>query len=474
MKVVCLTTILFVTSYTVAAKKPQAKYVFYMIGDGMGINEVYGAQLYNRATGNGPETLPMTKFPVRTFVTTNSASAIVTDSAAGGTALSTGRKTANDVMGMDASKTEAMSSIAEWAKASGFGTGVATSVGVNHATPAAFYAHTPTRKNYETIAEQLISSQVDFAAGAGFLNEKDKTGHDSEYFEDKARAAGISILRGAELNTAGIHTNRIICFSADPKATKLKFAIDMKPGDTKLVDFTRAGIEYLYANYAKKGFFFMIEGGQIDSAGHNDDAATNSVEVNDFAESVNAVLDFYNQHPDETLIVITADHETGAFVPSSGAHGMGPEILGLQKESENVISDKFKAFAQNRRTPPSWDEVKNFLRENLGFWDKVAVDSKTEASFKETYETAFVRKENTDVVTLYSVNTKIISDAVDYFDKQSGFIYAHGSHSYSPVGLYVKGVGAEEFWNCEDNTDIPKTIAKIAKYRYVNSVINNL
>jgi len=463
LKVVLVAAFALFMVAPLGAKNPQAKYVFYMIGDGMGINAVYGAQNYNRATGNGPETINITDFPVRTFVTTVSTS-LVTDSAAGGTALATGCKTENGVMGMDASKTQPLSSVAEWAQAAGFGTGVATSVGVNHATPAAFYAHTPSRDNYETIAEQLIASKIAFAAGGGFITDKNSS-NKASLFEDKAKAAGMKVLRGADLKMAGSLKDRVLCFSVDPNATNLKYAVDRKPGDTKLVDFTQAGIDYLYANYGKKGFFLMIEGGQIDGAGHNDDAYTDAEEVNDFARAIDAVLAFYNQHPDETLIVVTSDHETGACMLGAGQYSMNPELLTYQKGSENTISNNFKAFSQGRQTPPSWEEVQEFLKENLGLWDKVKVDPRTEASLKETYERTFIRNENTDVVTLYSVNTKIVSDAIDYLDRMAGYSYAHGSHTGSPVGLYVKGVGAEQFMQCKDNTDISKTIAKVANYK---------
>ena len=136
--------VLILVSLSVAAKNGQPKYVFYMIGDGMGINQVYGTQIYNVANSAGPAVINFTQFPVKGFVTTHSASSLVTDSAAAGTALSTGTKTYNDAMGVDMDKNP-LSNIAEWAKAAGFGTGVATSVGVNHATPAAFYAHAASR-----------------------------------------------------------------------------------------------------------------------------------------------------------------------------------------------------------------------------------------------------------------------------------------------------------------------------------------
>ena len=455
-------TFLVISASAFGAKQP--KYVFYLIGDGMGVNEVFGTQIYNKATGLGPEQLNFTQFPVLTLVTTHSATSLVTDSAAGGTALSTGVKTYNDAMGVDINKAP-ISNIAEWAKAAGFGTGVATSVGVNHATPAAFYAHAASRNEYEKIAMQLIESKMDFAAGAGFLNEVRKTGHDSAYLEEQAKAAGISILRGSELKNAASHKERVICFSANPKENELQYAIDRRPGDTTLSDFVQAGIDNLYAKYAKKGFFFMIEGGKIDYAGHNNDGAADFQEVNDFAAAIDLVLAFYNQHPDETLIVITADHETGGLMLGAGQYAMDPERLAAQKKSEVVLNDMFKAFVGNdRRNIPSWDAMKGWLKVNLGLWDTVRVDAKTERALWESYEKS-VAPGGSQIVTLYSASTQVVSDAIEYLNKAAAYSWAHGAHSGSPVGLYVKGAGANSFLECHDNTQIPVIIAKLAGYK---------
>lgn len=455
---------LIVISASASAAK-QPKYVFYLIGDGMGVNEVYGTQIYNKATGLGPETINFTQFPVLTLITTHSATSLVTDSAAGGTALSTGVKTYNDAMGVDVDKNP-LSNIAEWAKAAGFGAGVATSVGVNHATPAAFYAHAASRNEYEKIAMQLIQSNLDFAAGAGFLNEVKKTGHDSAYLEQQARNAGISILRGSELKYAASHKERVICFSANPMETELQYAIDRRPGDTKLCDFVQAGIDNLYAKYAKKGFFFMIEGGKIDYAGHNNDGAADFQEVNDFADAVDLVLAFYNQHPDETLIVITADHETGGLMLGAGQYLMNPERLAAQKKSEVVLNDMFKEFVARggRRSLPAWDDMKEWLKENLGLWGPIRVDPKTERALWESYEKS-VAPGGAQVTTLYSVSTQVVSDAIEYLNKSAAYSWAHGAHSGSPVGLYVKGAGANSFLECHDNTEIPVIIARLAGYK---------
>ncbi len=449
---------------TEPVQKP--KYVFYFIGDGMGINHVFGTELYNAATGYQPEQVNFFHFPVRTIITTFSANSKVTDSAAAGTALSTGNKTNNSSMGVDKDNNP-VSSVAEWAKEAGFGTGVATSVGVNHATPAAFYSHSLSRNNYEEIAEQLAVSPLDFAAGCRFLNQEKKTGHNSEYLEELQRKAGRAVLRGAELKSIASHEGRVVCLNANPDSEDdLPYALDRKNGDTQLSDFVQAGVDYLYAKYAEKGFFFMIEGGSIDHFGHNNDGAGDFAEINDMARNVDIALAFYDQHPDETLIVVTADHETGGMYIS----GSNIAYLACQRYSENTLTAKFRELytdpsGNGAAKVLSWEEVKEFLSTELGLWRTVKVDQAAEDSFKASYERMFIKGENEEVVSLYAVNTKLISDAIDYLNNASGISFRTGSHSGSPLGLYVKGVGQSEFLNCQDNTDVPKMIAKIAGYR---------
>ena len=489
---------------------PQVKYVFYMIGDGMGINQVIGAEQYNAGTGYGPEEINFAHFPVRNFISTISASSLVTDSAAGGTALSTGVKTYNNAVGVDMDGNP-VSNLVEWAKEAGYGTGVATSVGVNHATPACFIAHTAQRGSYEEIAFQYLHAPVDFAAGAGFITERN-SGHDAAFFETEARGAGIKILRGPE-QFKGIEEipGRVLCLSGKAQ-TELPYAIDRKEDDTSLSDFVEAGIKYLDARYGDKGFFFMIEGGRIDNGGHADDAAACFQEVTDFAAAIDIVLAFQAQHPDETLIVVTADHETGGLELGSGQYEMHPDRMASQTMSMDAVNARFReAFypprqqggqgqgqgrgqrpqgqggppqgqgprqgqggpggpggppAQQQYTPPTWEQVKTFFSENLGLWTTVAVDRRTEEALKATYDSTFGAGGNREnnVTNLYSVNTTLVADAVGYLNKTSGFQWSHGAHTGSPVGLYVSGKGSEAFIPVTDNAQIAPIIATLAGY----------
>ena len=454
-----------------ARKKSGPKYVFFMIGDGMGINQVYGAQNYNQVTGDGPKFINFTQFPVRTMVTTFSSSSLVTDSAAGGTALSTGVKTYNGAIGLDPDH-KPITSICVWAHNKGFGTGVATTVGVNHATPAAFYGHADNRNEYEKIANQLIESDfIDFAAGGGFIVERN-TGHDSKYFEDKAKDAGITVLYGRDqFKNLSSQKGRVICVDTNYSSTDVNFAMDQQPGETTLSDFVAAGIDYLYGNYGKKGFFYMVECGEIDGAGHNNDAICNIKEINDFAKAIDVVLDFYKKHPDETLILITADHETGGLELGDN-YIMHPELLYGHKKSEGEINKLFREFAgvgpdrnplPNRRIP-TYQEMQAFLSEHLGLWSTIEVSEAQEAHFRDLYHRAFVLNQTEMVEALYSVSNRIVSDAIVYADRQAGYIWTHGGHTGSPVGLYVKGAGAIEFMAVTDNSMIPLTIKKVANY----------
>ena len=148
----------------------QAKYVFYFIGDGMGVNQVNGTQTYLAALEGriGITSLCFTRFPVCGLVTTFSGTNGVTDSAAAGTALATGRKTGNHVLGLLADEQTPVTSVAQWAHEAGAAVGVSTSVSVDHATPAAFYAHVADRTAYHQIGSQLPAAGFDFYAGSDF------------------------------------------------------------------------------------------------------------------------------------------------------------------------------------------------------------------------------------------------------------------------------------------------------------------
>ena len=314
----------------------------------------------------------------------------------------------------------------------------------------------------------MIDSPVDFMAGSTFLTNRG-SGHDAAYFEHKADSAGIAIFKGpGAIANIDLKAPRVLCLSAKVEDS-LPYAIDRKEDDTRLADFTDAGIRYLEARYGKKGFFFMIEGGKIDYAGHGNDAATCFQEVNDMAQSVDLALTFLARYPKETLIVITADHETGGLMLGSGRYEMHPERLAKQHACVDELTNLFRAQFFPTDQPfktPSWEAVKAFFNEQLGLWGEVEVNERTEGELKEIYDRTFGKggDRNLTEENLYSSNFRIVADVVRALDRAAGYQWSFGSHSGSPVGLYVTGACAEQFNTVKDNAEIAPLIAKLAGY----------
>ena len=447
--VLLCTAALVLLSADASAKTP--KYVIMMIGDGMGINHVTATQYYMDSQGMGD--LNFYHFPVRTFVTTRSASSLVTDSAAAGTALSCGFKVNNGSVGWSTEE-QPLENLVEKAAKKGYGTGVVSTDGICQATPATFSAHTASRKSTDDIAVQMLSSKIDFIAG-GSVKTKEKT---PEEWVAYAREQGRTVFCNGE-KYVPCRGSRVLYLSDDLSRGDLSYAIDRKEGQTGLLDFTSAALDYLYGNF-KNGFFLMVEGGNIDHASHSRDAACMLGEIIDFSKSVSLALEFYEKHRDETLLIVTSDHETGACMIS----GKKTSLLANQDCSVNTLTSELSALCANGGEP-SWHEVKSLLSAHTGLWDKVPVGKEEERVFTRLYTESFLDRQSDEEKDLYHSNKKIAVEAVLYLAERSGVQLVYSSHTGAPVGLYAIGVNADKMGACRDNTDIPVTIAKIAGYK---------
>ena len=360
----------------------QAKYVFYFIGDGMGVNHVNGTEMYRAAIEDGRigrGALLFTQFPASGMAYTFSATNPVTDSAAGGTALASGYKTYNGAIGMDDDK-NVIPSVAHMAKDAGRKVGVTSSVSVDHATPAAFYAHQARRNMYYEIATDLPKADFDFYGGSGFL--KRKTTHDKQeatdvydIFED----AGYTIAYGYEdYKKKGKSAGKMILIQdedADPNS--LPYAIDRKDDDLTLAQITESAIDFLMKNN-KKGFFLMVEGGKIDWSSHGNDAATTFEEVIDMDNAIAVAYEFYKKHPKETLIVVTADHETGGLSLGNNRYQMNLGALQYQECSADELSNKISELRKEKNNQVSWEDLTELLADELGFWDALQLSGAEE------------------------------------------------------------------------------------------------
>ncbi|MBQ2424768.1 MAG: alkaline phosphatase, partial [Alistipes sp.] len=352
-----------------AEKRP--KYIFMFIGDGLGINHIYGTELYNAAVhpdrpNHGQ--MSFSRFPIRTYVTNHSSSSLVTDSSAAATALAAGVKTANGYMGVDAEK-RSVKNIAELVSELGMKVGVVTNVGMNHATPSAFFAHHESRSAYKALYEQYVKSDVDFAAGAAILHRK-KDGLTVDDYIKMAKDAKIEVVH--DLNKAAkVRGKRVLLLPEEQKKKTLKYATDCQQGDWTIVDFTDAAIKYLEREAKKDGFFLMVEAGHMDYSAHDNDAVTTFEEVNHLSDSVAKALEFYNNHPDETLIIVTADHETGGLSLGYSKYKMNLERLAWQKGSVSTLTRKMQAFRDQGFN--TWEQMQELLKRELGLWENVSV-----------------------------------------------------------------------------------------------------
>jgi alkaline phosphatase len=450
----------------------QAKYVFYFIGDGMGVNQVQGTELYRGELEGKIGITPIwfTQFPYATTATTFSATNGVTDSAAAGTALATGNKTQNGTIGMKQDLQTEVSSVAVWAKNKGCRVGVTTSVSVDHATPAAFYAHDPSRGSYYKIGTDLYKAGFDFYAGSDFIdpNNKDNKDGNSENLYTMAEKNGYTIARGyKDYLKKCKKADKMILFQSEKASEKdrtaIPYAIDRTKDDLTLADITRSAINFLSKDLSK-GFFLMVEGGKIDWACHSNDAATAFHEVADMDEAVKVAYEFYSQHPDETLIVVTADHETGGFVLGTGAYKLNLQVLKNQKVSESGFTRILNELRKRYNNNVSWEKVQQALKENFGFWDKVKLNEKQEERLLAKYNDTFKGKEAKLEKSEYAQDEPLAAEAKRIIDEIALVGWTSGGHSAGYVPVFAIGAGADLFQGRIDNTEIPIKIAKAAGY----------
>ena len=461
--------IIFATFLSVAVFSfAQAKYVFYFIGDGMGANQVLGAEMYRSALQGEPlgrvQTL-MTTFPYSGEASTYSKSNGITDSAAAGTCLATGSKTTNGTLGLDENGAR-LTTIAEELKAQGWGVGIMTTVAIDHATPAAFYAHVQKRSEYYKIGKQLPESRFDFFGGAGFHYPNGKHDDKPVNLYRLAEENGYLVAHGYDEAQKAISrqpseiSKLILVQKDDDQGAKhgdnLRYSIDQKEGDLTLKQIVSTAIPFLDARYDR--FFMMVEGGMIDYACHGNDAATAFGEVWDMDEAMRVAFEFYKAHPDETLIIVTADHETGGLALGNSDYTLHLDQLQYQKGSAWAVSEAFKQLFEKEKKP-SWNQVKAVLREQLGFWNQVEIDADEEKELKDLFKQVSKKKVH-ETKTLYK-NLEVFADAgIALLNKKAHVGWTTRAHSAHAVPVFAIGAGAERFSGWHDNTEIAPLILK--------------
>ena len=372
----------------------QAKYIFLMIGDGMGETHVAAAESYlSYEKGRfGGEQLTFTQFPVLGSCTTYSANSEVTCSSASGTAIASGYKTNNDLIGLNP-EGEPLKSIAYILKEQGYKVGIMSSVPVNHATPASFYAHNGNRNDYYNISMEIPESGFDFFGGSGFIHYYGKKG-EKDGIDRFLQDNGYTVCYGErEFEEKSDDCDKVIFIqnSGKGKEARLYNADGKKEdGDIDLGEMLDLAIDYLGD---KQPFFIMCEGGEIDWCAHENKTMPMIKAVMNFDDAVAEAYKFYLKHPDETLIVVTADHETGGITLGGAQH--------VYKLTWEAIAEEWETSGEA-----------NFLNS----------------------------KDNEEL------------------NRKGNIGWTTHAHTGGPVPVYAIGKGAERFAGRIDNTDIIKKI----------------
>lgn len=434
------------------------KYIFYFIGDGMGLGPVQAAQNYLNDIMGDKDGLNMLQMPHATFAHTRSANRPVTDSAAAGTALATGHKTNNSMLGVTPDST-AVSSIATQLHNDGWGVGLVTTVAPDDATPAAFYAHVPKRKMFTQIGHDFIASDFEFLAGSTLRGAKNDKGNSTGLLETIAKN-GISLTYSPDSVDSRANRRWILLNRNNLNSDNVGFTIDSLPHNT-LQQMTTAAIDHLMA-VSPERFFLMVEGGNIDHALHANDPASAIIDIINFDKTLALALEFMAAHPDETLIVVTADHDTGGLTTGCRATGYHcyPERLTHQKMSFDRLNDTFNAMIRSRRDY-KWEDIKQFLKENMGLFDHVKVSAKEEKKLQKEFK-KIAKNRSHDKKTLYLSINGFIDKVIDLYNDKAGYGFTTSGHSGNPVPLFATGANSHLFSKAVDNTQIPKLIIKAA------------
>lgn len=288
------------TNQTAEAKaEPQVKNVIVMIGDGMGVSQIYAGLTANKGS------LHLERSHFVGFSKTYSANNYITDSAAGGTAIACGIKTNNGAIGVDPAGNR-VKSMLEYAAENGLSTGVIASCAITHATPASFVAHQPSRKMEEEIAVDFVNSDITLFIGGGqkfFANRSDKVN-----LLEKLEAKGFQVALNMD-EVKQVSSGKLAGLVAEEHPAAYPERGEFLP------ESVETALTILQNN--EKGFFLMVEGSQIDWAGHANDKDMAVQEMLDFDRAVKVAFDYADQHPN-TLVVITADHETGGMSLTGG------------------------------------------------------------------------------------------------------------------------------------------------------------
>lgn len=461
------------------------KYVFLFIGDGMSYPQIQATADYLGALADddymqaepslddnggavldGPVALNFMNFEAAGSAVTYDSNSFAPDSASTATSISTGHKTYSGSINVDETGTVEYETISEKLHEQlGWEVGVISSVNLNHATPAAFYAHQASRGDYYEIGEELVESGFEYFAGGGLLDPDN--GGESDNLYDLAEEAGYTVSMDYATHDTVTADDKVVLideYLADSDA--MAYEIDRTDDMWSLADYVEKGIDVLMND---TGFFMMCEGGKIDWACHANDAATTIHDTMAFSDAVQVAIDFAAEHPEETLILVTGDHETGGL--TIGFAGTDYDTYLSLLESQTISFTQFdeQYVAEYKANGTSFEEVLADIEELFGLktegeeGDKLVLTEYEIETLRAAYEksvngTATSSYEQEEYV-LYGTYEPLSVTITHIINNKSGVSFTSYSHTGLPVAVFADGVGADEFNGYYDNTDIFNKLA---------------
>lgn len=462
------------------AETKTPKYIFLFIGDGMSYPQIQATADYLGTTESKGEieskALSFMNFPVAGTAQTYDSTSFAPDSASTATSISTGNKTYSGTINMDTTMTKKFEAISEkLKKQKDFKVGVVTTVNLNHATPAAFYAHQASRNSYYDIAKELTDSNFDYFAGGALL---DPTGEkeDQKDAYKIAEEAGYKVIKTQEeaKKLKAEDGKALVIAEHLADADAMSYDLDAAKDELSLKDYVQKGIEVLDND---TGFFMMVEGGKIDWACHANDAGSAINDTEALSNSVEAAVEFYKKHPDDTLILVTGDHETGGLTIGYAGTDYDTYLTNLTNQKISYAKFDSDYVAKYKENKTDFKEVLKDIKANFGLMAKDDADatedsklvltdyeySRLEDAYKRTLETGTAKKDgmSQEEYILYGTYEPLSVTITHILNNKSGINFASYAHTGLPVPVYAQGAGQEKFEGYYDNTDIYKNLAQL-------------
>jgi alkaline phosphatase len=391
--------------YNIRKENNEIKYVFLFIGDGMSLPQVDATEIYNNSikgnSMNNQEQLSFTKFDTIGLRKNQSYDNYITDSSSSASALASGKLIENGKVNLDAEGNKTIP-ITYALKDKGMKIGIITNQSIDHATPAGFFAYCDDRNDYKTIAKQIQTSDFDFFAGSKIAGYSDD-------LKEVYKKAGYKYLSNNKEYKSIKKAGKYILVSPD---NRIKYGMEQSKDDISISKYLEMSLPVLDN---KKGFLVMVESGMIDTAAHNNDAKSVISEVNELDKAVKIAIDFAKKHPNNTLIIVTGDHETGNM--SLGTFDLSYENLKDINMSISALEDYLK-----KSNKPTIEKLQ-FIVDNFN------IDPKSE-TYTKLYNAMKNANGNYDVViNLIKVHEQNIS----------GIKFSAAKHSGLSVPVYVYG-----------------------------------